>query len=325
MIVSIIIPVYNVVAYIERCIRSVMNQTYSDIECIIVDDASPDDSIAIAERLIAEYIGPVRFQILHHEQNRGLSAARNTGIDAATGDYLYFLDSDDEITPDCIEKLASYVLDDKSLEMVMGNHQVISMDETKKPKCRLLLAQPMEFHSNKAIRDYYYGRRPMYIFAWNKLISKDFIVKHQIGFKEGLLWEDVLWIFIVMKYLSHLLIIPDITYKYYRRPNSITSKVSKKEKSHSFGLILSEIVGDLTPGDSAREARHYIKGFCLFYLEEPTYPVFRQVASRYLEILRDNHCFKEWLMLKTTICFSGFDLGRTILQYVGKRLKRVIR
>ena len=99
MKVSIIIPVYNVSLYIERCIKSVMSQTYQDIECILVNDATPDDSIAIAERLIADYNGTIQFRILNHEHNKGQSTARNTGIDASTGDYLYFLDSDDEITP----------------------------------------------------------------------------------------------------------------------------------------------------------------------------------------------------------------------------------
>ena len=88
MNVSIIIPVYNVSLYIERCIKSVMNQTYQDIECILVNDASPDNSITIAERLIADYDGSIQFRILNHEHNKGQSAARNTGIKAASGDYI---------------------------------------------------------------------------------------------------------------------------------------------------------------------------------------------------------------------------------------------
>ena len=95
--VTIIIPVYQVSAYVERCILSVMDQDYDAIECIIVDDATQDDSIEQCERLIERYNGPILFKILHHQYNRGLSAARNTGTDAASGDYLYYLDSDDEI------------------------------------------------------------------------------------------------------------------------------------------------------------------------------------------------------------------------------------
>lgn len=91
--ISIIIPVYNVAEYITECLQSVIRQTYQgEIECIIVEDCGTDNSIAVAERLIAEYRGSIEFRILHHERNRGLSAARNTGTDAATGDYIYYLD-----------------------------------------------------------------------------------------------------------------------------------------------------------------------------------------------------------------------------------------
>ena len=108
--VSIIIPIYNVASYVERCIRSVMNQTLTkEIECIILDDCGSDNSIDIAENLISEYVGCIDFRILHHDFNRGLSAARNTGIDSAKGEYIYYLDSDDKIVPDCIEKLVSSV------------------------------------------------------------------------------------------------------------------------------------------------------------------------------------------------------------------------
>lgn len=124
--VSVIIPVYNVSLYVERCLQSVLAQTYPVRECIIVDDASPDDSIAKCERLIDSYEGDMRFLILHHSKNRGLSAARNTGLKAATGGYIFFLDSDDEITPDCIERLSTPIEKDPSIEMVQGNHQVIS-------------------------------------------------------------------------------------------------------------------------------------------------------------------------------------------------------
>ena len=102
--ISIIIPIYNVEPYIEDCLQSVMRQTYRGMmECILVDDCGTDNSMKVAEQLIKIYNGPIDFKVLHHEHNRGLSAARNTGIDAACGDYVYFLDSDDWISDDCFE------------------------------------------------------------------------------------------------------------------------------------------------------------------------------------------------------------------------------
>ena len=121
MKVSIIIPVYNVAPYIKDCLMSVMRQTYAGlVECIVVDDCGTDESIAVAERLIAEYKGPIRFEILHHDHRRGLSAARNTGMHKATGEYIFFIDSDDEITEDCLEKMMAVVEADPKAEVVIG-------------------------------------------------------------------------------------------------------------------------------------------------------------------------------------------------------------
>ena len=104
--ISIVIPIYNVAPYVEECIQSVMNQTWKGkLECILVDDCGTDDSMKVATEKLKEYEGNIDFRVIRHERNRGLSAARNSGIDAVTGDYVYFLDSDDEITPDCIDLL----------------------------------------------------------------------------------------------------------------------------------------------------------------------------------------------------------------------------
>ena len=149
MEVSIIIPVYQVSAYIERCLESVVNQTYTDIECIIVNDATQDDSIEKCEILIEKYDGPIHFRIIHHEINRGLSAARNTGTKAAKGAYLYYLDSDDYISPDCIEKLVSVVKDDPSIEMVQGN-SLMKSDEKECPLGKI--KQPVRISNNDEAR-----------------------------------------------------------------------------------------------------------------------------------------------------------------------------
>ena len=121
-LVSIIIPVYKVEDYIERCLRSVINQTYSRLECILVDDCSPDNSVSIAKKVLAEFTFNAKF-IFHH-QNEGLSVTRNTGIQHATGKYLYFLDSDDEITPDAIKRLVE-ISEKYQAEITVGKNIVI--------------------------------------------------------------------------------------------------------------------------------------------------------------------------------------------------------
>lgn len=259
--VSIIVPVYNVSLYVERCVKSVMAQTYPVKECILVDDASPDDSITISEKLIDSYDGGIKFLILHHPRNLGLSAARNTGIKAATGDYIYFLDSDDEITPDCIEKLAKPIERDASIEMVVGNHQEF-------PDLPGLghITHEEEFTSLAEVRNSFFDYYILPVMAWNKLISKHFLMDNSLLFMDGIIHEDILWSFHVVKYLQHLYVIPDTTYYYYLRPSSITTATGEKETAYHYSIIYEEIARHFTPGEEAREARYYLEDYYrLFY------------------------------------------------------------
>ena len=100
--ISVVLPIYNVGKYIEKCLESIQNQTFKDFEAICVDDCGTDNSIEIAQRFIEK---DSRFKLVRHEHNRGLSAARNTGIDMATGEYIVFIDSDDWVEPTLLEKI----------------------------------------------------------------------------------------------------------------------------------------------------------------------------------------------------------------------------
>ncbi len=104
-LISIIVPVYNVERYMERCLDAVVKQTYKNLEVILVDDGSEDRSGSICDRYASE---DARFKVVHH-QNGGLSAARNTGIKKATGEYITFIDPDDSITEDYIEYLYNLI------------------------------------------------------------------------------------------------------------------------------------------------------------------------------------------------------------------------
>ena len=99
---SIIVPVYNVKKYIRQCIESIQNQTFKDFEAIFIDDCGNDDSIKTVEVFAKN---DERIKIIHHDKNLGLSAARNTGLRAATGEYILCVDSDDWIENDCLEKI----------------------------------------------------------------------------------------------------------------------------------------------------------------------------------------------------------------------------
>ena len=98
--VTLSMPIYNVALYVERALLSALNQTFESIEFLIVDDKGSDNSMDIVRRIISEHPRGKDVRIIEHEKNIGLGATRNTAIDNANGEYLFFMDSDDEITPD---------------------------------------------------------------------------------------------------------------------------------------------------------------------------------------------------------------------------------
>lgn len=235
MKISIVIPVYNVEPYIEDCLQSVAAQTYNgDIECIIVNDCTPDGSCDIIERFIKEYTGNIQFKLLHHEKNRGLSAARNTGIDAATGEYIYFLDSDDEITPNCIEHLAA-PLTNKKYDFVIGDYKTVGSDIEFPP----LLLDKGEITTNEEIRNTYFAGK-WYMMAWNKLCNLDYIHKEKLYFKEGLLNEDNLWTFQLACTAQSMFVTKKETYRYKVRETSIMGRINSKKTALAFATITQE-------------------------------------------------------------------------------------
>ena len=236
MKITIIVPVYNVEPYIEDCLKSVAEQTYKgDIECIIVDDCTPDGSCAIIERFINEYNGSIDFKLLHHTQNRGLSAARNTGIDVATGDYIYFLDSDDEITADCIELLTE-PLKQKKYDFVIGDYE--TRGTTKKFPQLLLEEGPVS--TNSHIRALYFADK-WYMMAWNKLCNLDYIRKEELYFKEGLLNEDNLWSFQLACTAESMYVVKRNSYVYKVRALSIMESEKEKQWLDAYSTIVLEM------------------------------------------------------------------------------------
>lgn len=223
---SIIIPVYQVEQYIQKCILSVMSQSFTkDVECILVNDCTKDNSIIIAKKLLDDYNGDINFRIVNRQKNGGLSAARNTGINEARGEYLYFLDSDDYITPDCIK--------------------VLTVTAQKFPKAQIVQAgaeattKGFEYLSLKSTKlkeyteDKRYIKREMLMAhypptAWNKLIKRDWLLKHNLFFKEGLLHEDDYWNFFAAKHVTAYAICKHDTYIYNIRPGSITQAPNER-------------------------------------------------------------------------------------------------
>lgn len=318
--ISVIIPVYKVSAYIERCLKSVIKQTYNHFECILVDDASPDDSIDKCERMIEKYDGPIQFRILHHEQNRGLSAARNTGTEAAKGDYILYIDSDDIISDDCVQKLMVPVLKDNTIEMVLGENLRFS-DEGILSQQKYYRLQSGDFPSNESIRDYYFDQsRRFPSVAWNKLISREFLNRHHLRFKEGQIWEDALWTFFMVRHLCHMCVIPDVTYFYYARLDSISSPIHRKELRKHWCLVLSDIAANFTPGDEGREAAKHSLNYSYNYVHQPKTKELRATARRFSKALPFRKYPKEKTLLWAARLLPHNHTGREIFKFLWKQL-----
>lgn len=238
--ISIIIPVYNVEQYIEACLKSVIAQTYKGhMECLIVDDCNQDNGIEIAQNIIANYQGPIIFRILHHDQNRGLSAARNTGMKEAIGDYLFFADSDDELTTNCIERLVTG-LGDVQYDIVVGDIKTIGND-TLHEYLRLKLDDGTVLRGIDIISHY---KSHWNMMAQAKLYNAAFIRRQQLCFKEGLIHEDELWSFEIACTAKTLRAVQHPTYYYYVREGSICVE-SNKDKRRKIE-ILTGIIGEMT-------------------------------------------------------------------------------
>lgn len=235
MKISIVIPAYNVEPYIEACLASVAAQTFSgEIECIVIDDCTPDNSCAVVENFINRHKGSIDFKLLHHTENRGLSAARNTGIEAATGDYIYFLDSDDEITPDCIELLAA-PLNKEKLDFVIGDYVIIGDKQGIPP----LLLEHGTILKGEELRKSYFSAQ-WYVMAVNKLCNLEFIRKEKLYFKEGLVNEDELWSFQLACTAQSMFVIKEQTYRYIIRKSSITAGSNIVRDARTFATLTQE-------------------------------------------------------------------------------------
>lgn len=285
MLISIVVPIYNVEPYIARCIRSVMDQTYEgSVECILVDDCGTDKSVEVAEKLIAEYDGPIKFRVLRHEQNRGQSAARNTGTIAANGDYIYYLDSDDAMTPDCIALMVSEIKSHPDVEMVFGDIDNVYDDGTRKEKM-LYYGTPYCVNNNDWVRFQFFKADSVFMgIVVNKLIKKSFINSNQLWFKEGVIHEDDHWSFYVYQKLSYISILGKCTYLRYVREGSTMTTMTKKKTAVNMHVIIKDWIDDFD--GFARSLQVYM---CLELFLERVYPYVPKKTTMivYLKLLKE--------------------------------------
>ena len=213
--VSIVIPIYNVEKFLADAIESVLNQTYKNLEVILVDDGSPDNCGKICD----EYaLKDERIKVIH-KVNGGLSAARNSGIEIATGDYIMFLDSDDLLTENASELFLNKI-ESENADYVIGNYINCDEDGTVWEKPIFNTEKYSEFKLD--IKDYTDSFFIMNSSACNKMFRRVFIQKLGLRFEVGLPAEDAIFTTYCFIKSTRVFYIPDIIY-IYRQRNAGTS------------------------------------------------------------------------------------------------------
>lgn len=216
-LVSVVIPVYKVEEYLNECLISVVNQTYTKLEIILVEDGSPDNCPAMCDDWAKR---DSRIRVIH-KSNGGLSDARNAGIDVATGDYIAFVDSDDYIKPDMIEKLYTALIRENADIAACG---ILTCEGERQTAwgCRDVVGTPKQIYA------LLYNDTAYPVAAWNKLYKRS--CWQTLRFPIGKTCEDAFTTYLLIHNARRIIMIPEALYCYRIRPDSImTSSFSPRK------------------------------------------------------------------------------------------------
>lgn len=254
MKLSIIVPVYNVEAYLQKCVTSLLNQDLpaSEYEIILVDDGSTDGSGALCDALAAEQ-GSIR---VIHQQNRGLSGARNAGISAAAGQYVLFVDSDDFLESDVLGKLVK-LGEDKDLDILRFNYQNVNeAGEVFEPN---KYAKPfVDFSEEVCDGVTFLNERLGYAcYACQFMVRASLLKQEGNGFKEGIYYEDVEWTPRVLLQAGRTASTGKIVYNYLFRTGSIARNTDIEKKRKALRDKLSILEGFEVLRKQVRDGRWF--------------------------------------------------------------------
>ena len=240
--ISIVIPMYNVEKYIGDCLDSILHQSFTDYEIIVVDDGSTDNSARIAEELLAAPKSSPRGKDLNTEENfpslqggtmgrlirqanAGLSAARNTGLKAANGEYVFFLDSDDWLEKDALERLSKHI-QGEDLICFSGRkwYQDTQRYEVADELQPATYTTGWEYYNENALQ----SRRFPFVCAVLRLYRRDFLMEKKLYFTEGIYHEDNMFTPYVCLYAQATKVVNESIYVYRIRKGSITTQPKLK-------------------------------------------------------------------------------------------------
>lgn len=221
--ISIIVPVYNVEEYLERCLNSLVNQTMEEIEIIVVNDGTKDNSQEIINKYQHEHNNIVSYI----KENGGLSDARNYGLNRAKGEYIMFVDSDDFIETRSCEELYEKISNNK-LDMLKFNYYD---EKNNKNGFSEELNYLNKIYTGEEYLQKVLMQGEISIVAWNAIYKREYLQKNNFLFKKGILHEDELWTPQVILKTNKIMQVPEKYYYYKANPTSITAKKDKTKNA----------------------------------------------------------------------------------------------
>lgn len=241
-LVTVVVPFYNVEKYIAECLDSIISQTYKNLEILCIDDCGQDNSVDIVKQYMKK---DERIKLIKHRKNKGLGGARNTGLKKANGKYIFFVDSDDWITNDCVD-VAVKKLNETGLNSVWFKADYW-MEETQEKLPITFCTHYMNLAScYMVVHDYNLGNFP--VMTWNKAYRTDFLKKEKLSWKENVIFEDVEFYWRMFIKSPQVYIIDKHMYFYRQREDSImnTNASSKEEKFAQAVDVLLDVYKYLT-------------------------------------------------------------------------------
>lgn len=217
--ISVIVPVYNTQKFLEKCLESIINQTFKDIEIICINDGSTDNSMSILNDYSEK---DSRIKIIN-QKNAGLSCARNTGINNAKGEYIGFVDSDDWIDLDFFEKLYNAA---KNYDADIAS---AGIKRVRSYKWKYHLKIKEEEVTENTDRKFVLCDVPEKCYVWNKIYRLEKIKQFSLYFEAGIYFEDRCFTCEALSKLKRLVVVPDTYYNYWTNPNSIVKSKSTKK------------------------------------------------------------------------------------------------
>ena len=320
-LISVIIPVYNMEKYLARCVDSVIAAQVDGMQIVLVDDGSKDSSPALCDAYADSYCN---IQVIH-QQNGGLSAARNTGMRCAQGEYLFFLDSDDAVDPQIFAKFVAHLEKSESAPDVVLCDAMFVHVVTQKQTPMVAGVNEKEMNGIKgeeAIRQILIANPDFEWHCWRYFYRRAFVEKEQMLFPVGRCYEDVLWTPRAILKAERVSYLPAISILYtYGRADSIVNSVSLKKVQDKLSICNDACQNALNVQDSALRnmllkslGELYISAFRNYcYGLKEAYPYLKE----YRHLLQYSKSRFGKLLRKLTGCF-GFCLGTELTKIAFK-------